>query len=186
MRKNILRLNFANLRDQISSESRDEKSLAISNRCLDLPIWDSDIFHLFLSVPEKNEVDTSFLLSVLQGRDKEIVVPKVIDKRTLAHYLLTDNTLLTPNSWGIPEPAGGIEIYPEQIDVVFLPLLAFDKKGNRVGYGGGFYDRFLEKCRKDVKTVGLSFFDPVPKIADLHEHDVQMNFCVTPEQIFIF
>lgn len=186
MRKKELRLTFAELRNNLSSEFLDQHSLAIANRCLQLPIWDVQVFHLFLSIPEKNEVDTTFLMTVLQGKDKDIVVPKVVGRGALQHYLLTDATTIRTSKWGIPEPVSGIQVAPGQIDVVFLPLLAFDREGYRVGYGGGFYDRFLSGCRQDVVKVGLSLFEPVKKISDRNALDIPMDYCVTPEKTYSF
>ena len=86
---------------------------------------------------------------------------------------------------GIPEPVSGIAILPEILDVVFVPLLAYDEKGHRIGYGKGFYDRFLKKCRPDTIFVGLSFFGPEPQI-DFEATDVPLHYCVTPEGILDF
>jgi 5-formyltetrahydrofolate cyclo-ligase len=69
---------------------------------------------------------------------------------------------------------------------VFIPLLAFDKSGHRVGYGAGYYDRFLSKCKPDCLKVGLSFFEPVDEISDADEFDVKLNHCVTPSKIWTF
>lgn len=179
-------MTFAELRNNLSSEILDQHSLAIANRCLQLPIWDVQVFHLFLSIPEKNEVDTTFLMTVLQGKDKDIVVPKVVGRGALQHYLLTDATTIRTSKWGIPEPVSGIQVAPGQIDVVFLPLLAFDREGYRVGYGGGFYDRFLSSCREDVVKVGLSLFEAVEKIVDRNALDIPMDYCVTPENTYSF
>ena len=77
-------------------------------------------------------------MTVLQGKDKDIVVPKVSGREKLTHYLLTDATVFRTSKWGIPEPVTGIQLDPRQVEVVFLPLLAFDLEGYRVGYGGGF------------------------------------------------
>lgn len=186
MRKKQLRLTFAELRNHLSSDILDQQSLAIANRCLQLPIWDFQVFHLFLSIPEKNEVDTTFLMTVLQGKDKDIVVPKVVGRGTLEHYLLTDATAIRTSKWGIPEPVSGIQVAPSQIEVVFLPLLAFDREGYRVGYGGGFYDRFLSGCREGVVKVGLSLFEAVEKISDRSPLDIPMDYCVTPENTYSF
>ncbi|TNF71071.1 MAG: 5-formyltetrahydrofolate cyclo-ligase, partial [Bacteroidetes bacterium] len=136
MLKKQLRLSYATLRNELSPDSRENFSLNIANRCLQLPVWDLQIFHIFLSIPQRNEVDTSFLLTVLQGKDKDIAVPKVSGKGKLVHYLLTDATVFRNSRWEIPEPVSGIQLIPRQIDVVFLPLLAFDLEGYRVGYGG--------------------------------------------------
>lgn len=186
MLKKQLRLSYATLRNELSPDSRENFSLNIANRCLQLPVWDLQIFHIFLSIPQRNEVDTSFLLTVLQGKDKDIAVPKVSGKGELVHYLLTDATAFRNSRWGIPEPVSGIRVIPRQIDVVFLPLLAFDLEGYRVGYGGGFYDRFLANCRENVVKVGLSFFEPVAEISDRHPMDIPMDYCVTPEKIYSF
>lgn len=186
MQKEELRSAFANQRKLLSRSARSEQSLAIANNCLRLPIWHLQFYHVFLSIPERQEVDTSFLLTILQGKDKDVVVPRVSGGGQLSHYLLTDATRLQVSAWGIPEPVAGALVEPIQMDVVFLPLLAFDSRGYRVGYGGGYYDRFLAECRKDVLRVGLSFFDPVPAISDLHPADVPMDYCVTPESFYSF
>ena len=121
----------------------------------------------------------------MQGKDKNIVLPKVSGQQ-LNHYLLTDNTKLKKSKWNIPEPIDGIEILPEKLDVVFVPLLAFDEMGNRVGYGKGFYDNFLADCRPETLKVGISLFAPIKKITDVFETDVPLDYCVTPEQNYSF
>ncbi|MEJ2584113.1 MAG: 5-formyltetrahydrofolate cyclo-ligase [Robiginitalea sp.] len=186
MLKKQLRLTSANLRKNLSSEAREQLSLDIANRCLKLPVWDYQFYHLFLSIPEKYEVDTSFLLTVLQGKDKDVAVPKVSGRGQLVHYLLSDATTFRTSRWGIPEPVSGLQVAPEQLEVVFLPLLAFDHEGYRVGYGGGFYDRFLAGFKEDVIKVGLSFFEPVEKISDRHAMDIPMDYCVTPKEVYSF
>jgi 5-formyltetrahydrofolate cyclo-ligase len=80
----------------------------------------------------------------------------------------------------------GLEVPISKIDVVFVPLLAFDTKGNRAGYGKGFYDNFLSKCKPEVIKVGLSFFEPEDLIADCDHNDVRLDFCVTPLKIYGF
>lgn len=97
-----------------------------------------------------------------------------------------DNTRFEENSYGIPEPVDGEEVLPRDIDIVWVPLLAFDRKGFRVGYGKGFYDRFLKHCRHDVLRVGFSYFEPVDTIGDAGEFDVPLDLCVTPERLYEF
>ena len=67
-----------------------------------------------------------------------------------------------------------------------IPLLAFDKKGFRVGFGKGYYDKFLARCKPNVIKAGLSFFDPVDEINDISGFDIPLNFCITPKEIFSF
>jgi 5-formyltetrahydrofolate cyclo-ligase len=186
MLKKDLRLKYTSARVNITPQELLNSSLTIANKLLGLPIWNANNYHIFLPISSKNEVDTSFILSILHGKDKNIVLPKVIGKNTLEHILLTDNTKLVTNSWGVPEPVEGIEIMPSKIDAVFLPLLAFDIKGNRVGYGKGFYDSFLSHCKKDVIKVGLSIFEAEDEITDINENDIPLDYCVTPQKIYSF
>lgn len=97
---------------------------------------------------------------------------------------VNDHTEFNINDYGIEEPVNGIETDPLEIDVVFLPMLVCDKAGYRVGFGKGFYDRFLPRCREDVLKIGFSYFDPVEAIDDTHQFDVPLNFCITPHQVF--
>jgi 5-formyltetrahydrofolate cyclo-ligase len=186
MDKSQLRSAFLKKRSELTRSQVESESLKIANRCLGLPIWDGVFYHLFLSIPEKKEVDTSFLLAILQGKDKNIVLPKVHGKDELAHILLTDATPLKKSILGIPEPESGLPVDPALLDVVFVPLLCFDTKGHRVGYGGGYYDRFLAGCRSDAKKIGLSFFGPVREIEGVEATDVRLDGCVTPGAYFSF
>jgi 5-formyltetrahydrofolate cyclo-ligase len=181
MNKKDLRSKYKALRNQLSEEVIDDKSLAIANRLLQLDIWEKTYFHLFLTIEEQKEVETEFILQILAGKDREIVVSKTnFETREMTNYLLTDNTKFQKNEYNIFEPVDGIEVPVAKLDVVFVPLLAYDKNGNRVGYGKGFYDNLLTKCREDVVKIGLSFFEPEDSIDDVSAADVRLDFCVTP------
>lgn len=187
MNKKQLRLRYKKLREALSPDDVEEGSLEIANKLLGLPIWNHSYYHLFLSISEKREVDTQAILHILQGKDKNIILSKSDFKSgSLINYLLTDSTVIKVNDWGIPEPVDGIEIPASKIEVVFIPLLVFDKKGNRIGYGKGFYDRFLSSCTKEVVKVGLSFFPAEEEIKEISEHDVPLDYCVTPKKIYNF
>ena len=88
--------------------------------------------------------------------------------------------------WGIPEPASGEIWQPDTIDLVLVPLLIADKKGNRVGYGGGYYDRFLQRTKPEVLKVGICFFEPVESITDTAQFDVPLSCCITPQGLYEF
>ena len=187
MTKKEARTKYKILRLELSIEERDEKSCAIANELLKLPIWDKQYFHVFLSITEHFEVDTEYILHILAGKDKDILISKSeFESRKMTHFLLTDGTKIKKNEYNIPEPVDGIEVPDSKIDVVFVPLLAFDEKGHRVGYGKGFYDRFLSQCKTDVITVGLSFFEAEKGISDLHENDFALNYCITPSKTYRF
>lgn len=186
MLKHELRKKYKSLRAELSNSEISGQSLTLANHVLQIPIWDFFYFHTFLTIKTNKEVDTLPLITLLQGRDKNVVVPKVTGLGAMEHFLLTDSTVLKKNQWQIPEPVDGISVPEDKIDVVFVPLLAFDKKGNRVGYGQGFYDSFLQKCKKETQKIGLSFFGPEEIIPDIHPNDVKLNYCVTPEKIYEF
>ena len=186
MTKKELRFHYKAQRSSLSSNNIQEFSVSIANQLLLLPIWQHTYYHLFLTIVKNREIDTNPILSVLLGKDKEVLVPKIIEAGHMAHYLLTDSTVLSPNALGIPEPQNGIAVKEDRIDVVFVPLLAFDDTGNRVGYGKGYYDRFLGKCRPGVIKVGLSFFEASQTIADISGNDIPLDFCVTPNKVYSF
>lgn len=184
--KKTLRLKYKKLRENLSEESIEEMSLQIANQALHLPIWNKTYYHIFLSITAKKEVNTEYLLHILQGKDKSIVISKAdFVSGEMKHFLLQENTVLKTSKYGIPEPVSGIEISPEMLDIVFVPLLAYDKNGHRIGYGKGFYDRFLAKCNPDAVFVGLSFFEAEPEIF-FEATDVPIDFCVTPKKIVNF
>ena len=108
------------------------------------------------------------------------------ETKTMSHILLQDNTSIELNRWNIPEPKNGIPISDQQIEVVFIPLMAFDELGNRVGYGKGFYDGFLKNCSKDTLKIGLSFFEADAEIKDIEPFDIPLDYCITPHKTYTF
>lgn len=185
--KSKLREKYTSLRKDLSAEDIEVQSLEVANNLLSLPIWDKEYYHLFLTISKKREIETDPMLHILQGKDKNIVISKSdFSTRRMKNFLLTDSTIIKRNNWNIPEPVDGIEVPPSKIDVVFVPLLAFDKAGHRVGYGKGFYDIFLAECRGDVIKVGLSFFEAEERIPGLLTSDVALDFCVTPFKTYRF
>src|SRR5690606_35498749 len=185
MLKHELRKKYRNLRAGITPLQASDFSMILANQSLQIPIWDFFYYHIFLSIERQREVDTLPLITVLQAKDKQLIVPKVSGPNSMEHYLLTDATRLKKNRWGIPEPEDGLRVPEEKIDLVFVPLLAFDLQGNRVGYGKGFYDIFLERCRRDVVKVGLSFFVAADTtITDSHENDTKLDYSISPEQFY--
>jgi 5-formyltetrahydrofolate cyclo-ligase len=187
MTKSELRKTYKSLRSNLSDDDVDEFSLAIANNLLKLPIWEYSFYHIFLSIEEQKEVNTDYILNILSGKDKNIVISKSdFETGNMTNYLLTDSIKIKKNRYNIPEPVDGIEISNDKIDVVFIPLLAFDKFGNRVGYGKGFYDKFLANCKPETLKIGLSFFKAEAKITNVFESDVKLDYCVTPEKTFEF
>lgn len=142
--------------------------------------------HVFLPIAAKNEPDTFLFIDWLQVNypDLRILVPKAdFISSLMTNYVYRGRNGLAESFYGILEPVDG-EVYTGNVDMVLVPMLAFDLQGYRVGYGKGFYDRFLQG--NDVQKVGLSFFDPVDRIEDVNEHDVRLDCCITPDRIYQF
>ncbi len=147
----------------------------------------SKIIHLYLPIEKNKEPDTWLILDRVRREfpNISISIPKVKDNQ-LQNFFFEGIHQLDKNSWGIPEPKQGIETPTEKIDLVIVPLLAYDLKGNRVGYGKGFYDKFLSQCTPACKKVGLSFFEPVSEIEEVDQYDIALTHCVTPHKVYSF
>ena len=187
MLKKELRALYKKKRIALSHTQIDDWSMKIANNLLTLPIWEHLYYHLFLTIEEQKEIQTEYILHILHAKDKEVVISKSdFNSYEMTHYLLTDNTKIKKNYFNIPEPIDGIEVPSTKLNIVFIPLLAFDNNGNRVGYGKGFYDRMLKKCTSNTIKIGLSFFEASAPIDDIREDDVKLDYCITPEKIYTF
>ncbi len=191
--KTDLRARFLAERRTLSAEDVRTRSAAIADRfftVLDVAFPPIMCLHTFLPIRRQNEVDTWFIINrIWQDYSKISLGVPVVDEATnrLSHYSLTPTTVLRENRWGILEPPAGLDkLLPTTVDLVLVPLLAFDGQGNRVGYGRGYYDCFLAECRPDCLKVGVSLFDPVERITDVAPTDVRLSLCLTPEQTHYF
>ena len=187
MIKKEVRYKYKELRQNLSEDTIEEWSLQIANQLIRLDIWQHSFYHLFLPIESQKEINTEYILQVLAGKDKNIVLSRSdFLTREMTHFLLTDNTTIKKNAYDIPEPIDGLEVPVSKIDVVFVPLLAFDEKGNRVGYGKGFYDKFLAECKPEILKIGVSFFESEKVISDVLNTDIQLDLCVTPTKVYNF
>lgn len=147
--------------------------------------------HCFLPIEAQKEVDT-WLIVRRMWRDFEqvhVLTPRVRPNTyQMDTYWLRPQTTLVANQWGITEPEPKAERFGHlsAIDLVIVPLLAFDELGYRVGYGKGFYDRFLTECRPSVIKVGVSMFEATAVFGDTQTHDLRLDYCITPQKTYIF
>ena len=186
MNKQKLRAEALEKRKALTSEYVQEQSLKITNQLLRLDIWAHEVYHTFLSIAHQKEVQTEPLITLLQGKDKTIIVPKMAENNQLDHIVLEESTAIAIQRFGVPEPLNGKTISEEQIDVVFVPLLCFDRNGNRLGYGKGYYDRFLSKTKSDALFIGLSLLDVLEHELEPAAHDIPLHMAVTPERVYCF
>jgi 16S rRNA (guanine(966)-N(2))-methyltransferase RsmD len=136
-----------------------------------------------------NEIDPFAITRFLQFQNPGLLIayPKTdFADSSMKAILCDDESEFENNHLGIPEPSGSDAVDPLEIDIVLLPLLSFDERGFRVGYGKGFYDTYLKKCRPDCIKVGLSYFEAIPLIEDANDFDVPLNYCITPQKVYVF
>ena len=147
--------------------------------------------HSFLPIRRHNEVDTWPIITSFWANFRYITISVPVidtDTRQMTHYTLFPETPLVDNKLGIPEPVIQDKLQTDLrlVKAVLVPLLAFDLQGHRVGYGGGYYDRFLAEDVPHSRKIGLSLFGPVDSINDVEATDVRLDACITPTQVYRF
>lgn len=173
---------YMSMRHALSTEACESKSRQISNHFFSfVNLSNIKTLHTFLPIVSKKEVNTWPIIERLQKDFPllKISIPK-IENDSMINYYFEDKHQLKLSSWGIEEPISGEIASTEKIDLVLVPLLSFDNQGNRVGYGKGFYDRFLKACRSDCKKVGLSFFEANREPISSDAYDIKVDFVITP------
>lgn len=189
MQKKELRNFFLQKRLSLSDEQIDSESIHIFNLLTQNFNLSGLKICTFLPIIKKNEINTFKLLTYIEKYNFKLFITKWhIENNELTIHKFNSKEDLITNKFGIPEPKNiNIIEVPNEISIVLVPMLCFDKKGNRVGYGKGVYDQFLKKFNK-AKTlfIGLSFFNPIDEISDINEYDVKLNYCITPNKIYHF
>ncbi len=186
MKKAELRKIALNQRKSLSSSAVSELSLHLLSHFSKLDFSEVKTMHIFLPIAEKNEPDTFLFIDWLRNNhpDIKIIVPKAdFETALMSNYVYSGREDLQKNLYNILEPQKA-ELHKGDVEMVLVPLLAFDELGYRVGYGKGFYDRFLEGLT--TLKVGISFFEPSDNIEDVNEHDIQLDLCITPYKVYDF
>lgn len=169
--KKELRKEILYLRDNL--EDRYNKSVIIKNKILDLDIYKkSNVIAMYSSM--KSEVDTKELIkeSLLLG--KKVLLPRIINKNKMIFIEINDNTEYERNSFGVMEPIG---IEYKDIDLIIVPGIAFDKYNNRLGYGRGYYDKYLSN--KDIYKIGICYYEQLIDKIEVEDHDIKMDLVIT-------
>ena len=186
MTKKELRKTAMEQRRMLSDADITGYSEHLLKHFLSLDLSEVKALHIFLPIIEKKEPDTFLFIDWLRINRPEvhIIIPKAnFNTAMMSSHRYEGQDDLRKNNYNILEPQQGA-LHTGEVDMVLLPLLAFDKKGYRVGYGKGFYDRFLGNL--ETVKIGLSFFGPVEQIDDIHENDIRLDMCITPQQIYRF
>lgn len=189
MTKKEIRREFIRQRDAMEPawQLRADDLILIQFQTLELPFLERVLS--FYSIPEKKEVNSFLLTDYLHFRNPalQLAYPRMnVADTSMEAVAVTADEAFTDNEFGITEPIGNDLIDPLHLDLVLVPLLAIDRQGHRVGYGKGYYDRFLARVSDDCIKVGVSYFEPVERIDDTHEYDLPLDLCVTPQQVYVF
>jgi 5-formyltetrahydrofolate cyclo-ligase len=186
MNKSDIRELYKQKRLKLGIQELEQISEQVCNNVLSNFQLEGKTCSLFLPIERLREINTYSLLERGVSIGARMVLPRCEDNFRLKHYLFENHKQLKTSILGIPEPQSGKLIPIKDIDIVFVPLLAFDATGQRVGYGKGYYDRFLKKCRPDCTFIGLHLFDEHDVISDCETTDVALHYCVGPSKIHRF
>lgn len=169
------------------AEYQRRNELVLKQVLAHIDFSDIKVVHVFLSIVRQKEIDTKPIIAALEEKNPRLIfaVSKTFPGRKLKHYHLHEETNIETNSWGIPEPVTGEKINNEDIDLVFVPLIVCDKAGERIGYGGGYYDKFLSRIPR-AKKIGLSLSPLLDKIPCAEDFDVKLDACITPFEVHWF
>ncbi len=185
MRKAELRKMYKTKRFQLSPAEIQQLSFKILENMKRMDIWDFSVYHIFLPIAQNHEINTFPIIDELFSKNKRVVVPKVSGSE-LINCEIQKETEFEIGKFNTLEPKEIQLVDNKLVELVFMPMMVCVKNGDRVGYGGGFYDRWLNQFEKKPVKIGLNFFPPVDEIQDAAEWDVRLDYSVTPDEIVSF
>lgn len=170
-----------------SQRSKLDDLMLIQFQTVDIPFMNALLS--YWPIEENNEPNTHLFTEFIKFRNPELrICYPVSDFTNLSmEAIATDiDTPFEKKELNIYEPRQGYPVPVEEIDMVFVPMLAFDSEGYRIGYGKGFYDKYLASCKQDCIKAGFCYFDPIDRIDDRRDFDVPLDLCITPQNVYVF
>ncbi len=182
--KKLFRKTVLHYRQLLHQEVYEQRNQALMKRLLNFLLDENkQCIHVFLPIERNKEPNLFALLPRLwEAGFKTVTSITNFDQKSMSHYILDADTHIAKNNLGIPEPTSGKKADHNLIEVILIPLVVVDLRGNRIGYGGGYYDRLL-KGTKAIK-VGLSLANPVERLSQTDNWDVPLDYLITPYKIY--
>jgi len=187
--KATLRKQFLTDRAGIELRQAHEWHARMLEYFANIPIPANSRILSYRSMPDKNEISMTFFEDFLLNEKigSEFCYPAVNKEDGSMEAYLDDELLQWETvSFGLVQPASGNKVDPRSVEVVLVPLLAFDRRGHRLGYGKGYFDRYLARCRPNAVKIGFSWFEPMEELPEIHSYDIPLDYCVTPEKLYVF
>lgn len=174
-------------RASLDENERQKKSAAITQKVMALPEYHkAQTVMLFLNF--RDEVETTALAEATRLNGKKLVLPRCAPQGVLLLKEICDLTCdIEPGVWGIREPKLiNVDVDPSDIDLVVVPGAGFDLQGNRLGYGGGYYDRFFTRLPQSTPRVAIAFECQLMSEVPVDMHDAQMTMLITEQAVYDF
>lgn len=182
-----VRKSCFNQRAALRMEERKQKSVVIQKKVQDLPEFQqAKTVMVFLNF--RDEVETTALAEATIAHGKRLVLPRCAPQGILLPIEVRDLTVdIEPGLWGIREPKlSNKEVEPSEIDLIIVPGAGFDLQGNRLGYGGGYYDRFFTLLNPSIPRIALGFECQVIELVPVDKHDTKMTMLITENEVYNF
>lgn len=188
MTKEEIRILYKQKRRKIADSEKEKLEDLMLIQFQKIPQIKDNCLMSFAPITAQNEYNPYLPEAWYHLFNKNIafVYPKMYPNyNSMEGFIVDEDTPFETNEFGVDEPFSVVRIRPEDIDIMFVPLIAFDVNGHRVGYGKGYYDKYIKLCNLKMVKIGFSFFEPV-SIDDINAHDMKLNYCVTPQQLYTF
>ena len=181
--KELLRMQNLQKRNSLSAKAIEEKSLFIQEKLFLLKEF-KEAGKILFYVGVKTEVRTKQMILDALALGKIVCVPKSdFEKKIMNAVQIKNLNDLEETQFGLLEPKRGKEVPAEELDLIIVPGVAFDLRGTRLGYGGGFFDKFLRKTSRNAVKIGLAFECNLEESLPVTSHDEKMNKIITEEKI---
>jgi len=189
MNKSALRKVYKEKRLLLTNEIMRSYDEQILSRIKEYQFKTPTYFLSYFPIAHHHEPDTKLVTNYIKKQfiGTTLCYPRINETSGLMDAIaLNEATIFNKNNYHISEPANGEIIPADKINIILVPLLAFDIQGHRIGYGKGFYDKYMANCNSNTLKIGLSYFPPIDIIDDANEYDIPLNLCFTPSDVYEF